>query len=47
MNLKVSIPLDYIVGHLRYGHIEGEMSEEVFKKYQNDFIKNKICFKSH
>lgn len=34
MNLKISIPLEYIVGHLRYGHIEGEMSEEVFKKYQ-------------
>lgn len=40
MNKKVKfdIPLEYVIGHLRYGHKEGvlELTEEEFKKLQED-----------
>lgn len=40
MNKKVKfdIPLEYVMGHLRYGHKEGvlELTEEEFKELQED-----------
>ena len=40
MNKKVKfdIPLEYVIGHLRYGHKEGilELTEEEFNKLQED-----------
>lgn len=40
MNKKVKfdIPLEYVIGHLCYGHKEGvlELTEEEFKKLQED-----------
>ena len=40
MNKKVkfNIPLDYVIGYLRYGHKEGilELTEEEFKELQED-----------
>lgn len=36
--VKFDIPLEYVIGHLRYGHKEGvlELTEEEFKKLQED-----------
>lgn len=36
--VKFNIPLEYVAGHLRYGHKEGvlELTEEEFKKLQED-----------
>lgn len=36
--VKFNIPLDYIIGHLRYGHLEGtlDLTEEEFKKLEED-----------
>ena len=40
MNKKVKfdIPLEYVIGHLRYGHMEGtlDLTEEEFKKLEKD-----------
>lgn len=43
--VKFNIPLDYIAGHLRYGHLEGtlDLTEEEFKELEEDpleFIDN-------
>ena len=43
--VKFNIPLEYVAGHLRYGHKEGilELTEEEFKELQEnplDFIYN-------
>lgn len=37
----ISYPVDYIIGHLRYGHKEGtiQMTEEKFEEFQKDPIK--------
>lgn len=37
----ISYPVDYIIGHLRYGHKEGtiQMTEEEFEEFQKDPIK--------
>ena len=36
--VKFDIPLEYVIGRLRYGHKEGilELTEEEFKKLQED-----------
>lgn len=36
--IKISIPVDYIMGHLRYGHLEGEvvLTDEEFEKFTSD-----------
>ena len=35
--MKINLPLDYIVGYLRYGHLEGEIdyTEEEEKEFKN------------
>ena len=40
IKVKFNIPLDYIIGHLRYGHKEGilELTEEEFEKLKKDPI---------
>ena len=43
IKVKFNIPLDYVMGHLRYGHKEGilELTEEEFKRLKKnpmDFI---------
>ena len=43
--VKFNIPLEYVAGHLRYGHKEGtlELTKEEFKELQEnplDFIYN-------
>lgn len=40
IKVKINIPLDYVIGHLRYGHKEGilEFTEEEFKKFKEDPI---------
>lgn len=39
--VKFNIPLDYIAGHLRYGHLEGtlDLTEEEFKELEEDPFK--------
>ena len=39
--VKFNIPLDYIMGHLRYGHLEGtlDLTEEEFKELEKDPLK--------
>ena len=41
IKVKFDIPLDYICGHLRYGHKEGvlKLTEEEFKKLEEDPLK--------
>lgn len=38
MKVKFNIPLDYVMGYLRYGHKEGilELTEEEFKRLKKD-----------
>ena len=38
IKVKFDIPLDYIIGHLRYGHKEGilEFTEEEFERLKKD-----------
>lgn len=45
--MKINIPFDYLVGHLRYGHLEGEVEldpeaekefKELLKKEKNNTI---------
>lgn len=38
MKVKFDIPLDYVMGHLRYGHKEGilELTEEEFERLKKD-----------
>lgn len=38
IKVKFNIPLDYVMGHLRYGHKEGilELTEEEFKRLKKD-----------
>ncbi len=38
IKVRFDIPLDYVFGHLRYGHKEGilELTEEEFKKLKED-----------
>lgn len=38
MKVKFDIPLDYVVGHLRYGHKEGivELTKEELKELKED-----------
>lgn len=38
--VKFNIPLEYITGHLRYGHVEGilELTEEEFKELEKNPI---------
>ena len=31
---KITCPVDYVVGHLRYGHYELVLSEEEYTKFQ-------------
>lgn len=40
IKVKINIPLDYVIGHLCYGHKEGilEFTEEEFKKFKEDPI---------
>jgi hypothetical protein len=43
MKVKFNIPLDYVMGYLRYGHKEGiiELTEDEFKRLEKnpmDFI---------
>ena len=51
MKIKFDIPLEYIIGHLRYGHKEGilELTEEEFNRlkenpekfiYEEDILDN-------
>lgn len=51
MKIKFDIPLEYVIGHLRYGHKEGilELTEEEFNKlkenpekfiYEEDILDN-------
>ena len=39
--MKINIPLDYVVGYLRYGHLEGEIdfTEEEEKEFTELLIK--------
>ncbi len=39
--IKFNIPLEYVAGHLRYGHMEGvlDLTEEEFKKLKEDPLK--------
>ena len=44
----ISYPVDYIMGHLRYGHKEGtiQMTEEEFEEFQKDpakWLKTNEC----
>ena len=32
-NYEVYADVEYITGHLRYGHFEGTISEELYKEY--------------
>lgn len=36
----IDAPLDYVTGHLRYGHLEGivEMTDEEFEQFKKDPI---------
>lgn len=36
----IDAPLDYVAGHLRYGHLEGivEMTDEEFERFKEDPI---------
>ena len=36
--IKFNIPLEYVAGHLRYGHMEGtlDLTEEEFKELEED-----------
>ena len=36
--VKFNIPLEYVAGHLRYGHMEGtlDLTEEEFKKLKEN-----------
>lgn len=38
IKVKFDIPLDYVMGHLRYGHKEGilELTEEEFERLKKD-----------
>ena len=38
IKVKFNIPLDYVMGYLRYGHKEGilELTEEEFKRLKKD-----------
>jgi hypothetical protein len=40
IKVKFDIPLDYVMGHLRYGHKEGilELTEEEFERLKKDPI---------
>ena len=51
MKIKFDIPLEYVIGHLRYGHKEGilELTEEEFNRlkenpekfiYEEDILDN-------
>ena len=51
MKIKFDIPLEYVIGHLRYGHKEGilELTEEEFNRlkenpekfiYEEDILNN-------
>ena len=41
MKVKFNIPLDYVFGHIRYGHKEGilELTEEEFEKLNENPFK--------
>lgn len=44
----IDAPLDYVAGHLRYGHLEGvwEMTDEEFEQFKEnpiDFIYDYEC----
>ena len=41
IKVKFNIPLDYVMGHLRYGHKEGvlKLTEEEQKKLEEDPLK--------
>ena len=49
-NYEVYADVEYITGHLRYGHFEGTISEELYKEYlsletdkeRSDFIAD-VC----
>lgn len=38
IKVEFNIPLEYVIGHLRYGHREGvlELTEEEFKRLEED-----------
>ena len=38
--ILIDAPLEYVAGHLRYGHLEGviEVSDEEFKKFKENPI---------
>ena len=38
--ILIDAPLEYVVGHLRYGHLEGviEVSDEEFEKFKENPI---------
>lgn len=38
--ILIDAPLEYVTGHLRYGHLEGviEISDEEFKKFKENPI---------
>lgn len=38
--ILIDAPLEYVAGHLRYGHLEGviEISDEEFKKFKENPI---------
>ena len=38
MKIKFDIPLEYVIGHLRYGHKEGilELTEKEFNRLKED-----------
>lgn len=40
IKVKFNIPLDYVYGHIRYGHKEGilELTEEEFQRLEKDPI---------
>lgn len=46
MRISVEYPVDWIVGHLRYGHMEGEinLSKEEYAEFQKDPA---VYLKSH
>jgi hypothetical protein len=42
--MEIIADVDYVVGHLRYGHWELKLSDEDYKKYKNLSEEDKISW---
>lgn len=42
--MKIIADVDYVIGHLRYGHYELKLSDEDYKEYKSLSEKDKISW---